>query len=88
VNGVGRIAILGEHPRITWQMKAAAAAKLDASDHAILGMRLAGDSLAEIADTLRLPVTAIADRTRPILATLDSTRTRRPRQLPRAETAA
>jgi DNA-binding NarL/FixJ family response regulator len=36
-------------PRITPQMKAEAAARLDPADHAILAMRVAGESLVEIA---------------------------------------
>jgi DNA-binding NarL/FixJ family response regulator len=39
-----------------------AAARLDPSDHAIFAMRLAGNSPAEIAETLRVPVSAIRRR--------------------------
>lgn len=53
-------------------MKAEAATRLDASDHAILAMRLAGHTLADIGETLWLPVPAIADRIAAIVAALVS----------------
>src|SRR3954470_10704694 len=43
-------------PAISAQMRAEAAAILDPFDHAILAMRLAGDSSADIAATLGLPL--------------------------------
>jgi DNA-binding NarL/FixJ family response regulator len=57
-------------PAITPPMKAEAATRLDPSDHAILAMRLAGDTLADIGETLWLPVAAIADRIAAIVAAL------------------
>jgi DNA-binding NarL/FixJ family response regulator len=59
-------------PPVTPQMKAEAATRLDPSEHAILAMRLAGHTLADIGDTLWLPVPAIADRIAAIVATLVS----------------
>jgi DNA-binding NarL/FixJ family response regulator len=57
-------------PPTTPQMKAEAATRLDPADHAILAMRLAGHTLADIGETLWLPVAAIADRIAAIVATL------------------
>jgi DNA-binding NarL/FixJ family response regulator len=62
---------------ITPRMKAEAAMRLDPSDHAILAMRVAGHTLADIGDTLRLPVPAIADRIAAIVAALVSADRRR-----------
>lgn len=59
-------------PPVTPQMKAEAASRLDPSDHAILAMRLAGHTLADIGDTLWLPVPTVADRIAAIVATLVS----------------
>jgi DNA-binding NarL/FixJ family response regulator len=47
---------------ISPQMRAEAAARLDPFDHAVLAMRLAGDSPADIGATLDLSVAAVADR--------------------------
>ena len=71
-------------PQISRRMKTAAAAQLDVSDHAVFAMRLAGDSPAAIADTLGLPVAAVAARVAAIVATLAPTRAGRSRQLARA----
>lgn len=57
---------------VTPQMKTEAASRLDPSDHAILAMRLAGQTPADIGDTLWLPVPAIAGRIAAIVATLVS----------------
>jgi DNA-binding NarL/FixJ family response regulator len=57
-------------PPITPRMKAAAAAMLDPADHAILAMRVAGDSPAEIAATLGIPDGTIANRIAAIVARL------------------
>jgi DNA-binding NarL/FixJ family response regulator len=62
---------------ITPRMKAEAAMRLDPSDHAILAMRVAGHTLADIGDTLWLPVPAIADRIATIVAALVSADRRR-----------
>jgi DNA-binding NarL/FixJ family response regulator len=59
-------------PLVTPPMKAEAASRLDPSDHAILAMRLAGHTLADIGDTLWLPVPTVADRIAAIVATLVS----------------
>ncbi|MEA2251643.1 MAG: hypothetical protein QOG70_1885 [Solirubrobacteraceae bacterium] len=64
-------------PTITPRMKAEAAIRLDPSDHAILAMRVAGHTLADIAETLWLPVPAIADRIAAIVAALMSADRRR-----------
>jgi DNA-binding NarL/FixJ family response regulator len=61
-------------PRISPQMKADAAARLDPADHAILAMRVAGDSPVEIAATLGVPDTTIAHRIAAIVATLEPLR--------------
>lgn len=61
-------------PAVSLQSRARAAARLDPADHAILVMRLAGNSLAEIASTLRLPAAIIADRTAGIALTLAQAR--------------
>jgi DNA-binding NarL/FixJ family response regulator len=58
-------------PAITPQMKAAAAARLDPTDHAILAMRVDGESSGEIAATLDRPEPAIARRIAAILARLE-----------------
>lgn len=57
-------------PPISRQMTAGAAARLDPADHAILAMRLAGDSGAEIGDVLGRPSSEIADRIAAIVAAL------------------
>jgi two-component system response regulator DevR len=62
---------------VTPRMKAEAAMRLDPSDHAILAMRVAGHTLADIGDTLWLPVPAIADRIAAIVAALVSADRRR-----------
>ncbi len=49
-------------PLVSSQLTVRAAARLDPSEHAIFAMRLAGNSPAEIADTLGLPVAVIARR--------------------------
>jgi DNA-binding NarL/FixJ family response regulator len=61
-------------PPITPQMKADAAARLDPADHAILAMRVAGDSPVEIAATLGVPDTTIAHRIAAIVAKLEPLR--------------
>jgi hypothetical protein len=55
-------------------MQADAAARLDPADHAILAMRVAGDSPTEIAATLGIPDTTIAHRIAAIVATLEPLR--------------
>ena len=55
-------------PPITPQMKADAAARLDPADHAILAIRVAGDSPVEIAATLGVPDATIAHRIAAIVA--------------------
>jgi DNA-binding NarL/FixJ family response regulator len=59
-------------PPISRQMTAGAAATLDPADHAILAMRLAGESGADIGTVLGLPPSQIADRIRAIVAALVS----------------
>jgi DNA-binding NarL/FixJ family response regulator len=61
-------------PRISPQMKAEAAARLDPADHAILAMRVAGDSPVEIAATLGVPDATIAHRIAAIVAKLEPLR--------------
>lgn len=61
-------------PPITPQMKADAAARLDPADHAILAMRVAGDSPVEIAATLGVPDATIAHRIAAIVAKLEPLR--------------
>ncbi|MCW3065521.1 MAG: response regulator receiver protein [Solirubrobacterales bacterium] len=61
-------------PPITPRMKADAAARLDPADHAILAMRVAGDSPVEIAATLGVPDAAIARRIAAIVAALEPIR--------------
>ncbi len=58
-------------PAISPQMKANAAARLDPTDHAILAMRVAGDSPVEIAETLGVPEPAIANRIAAIVSNLE-----------------
>jgi DNA-binding NarL/FixJ family response regulator len=74
-------------PQVSRGMRAAAAAKLDVGDHAIFAMRLAGDTSEEIADTLGLSVTEVADRTSAIVATLAPARADRSRALAGAGSA-
>jgi DNA-binding CsgD family transcriptional regulator len=64
----------GPIPAISPQMKANAAGILDPADHAILAMRVAGDSPVEIATTLGVPEPAIAKRIAAIVARLESLR--------------
>jgi DNA-binding NarL/FixJ family response regulator len=61
------------HPMsaISPRMKADAAERLDPADHAILAMRVAGESPVEIAATLRVPEPAIAKRITAIIAKLE-----------------
>jgi DNA-binding NarL/FixJ family response regulator len=61
-------------PPVTPQMKANAAARLDPADHAILAMRVAGDSPVEIAATLGVPDAAVARRIAAIVSTLEPIR--------------
>jgi DNA-binding NarL/FixJ family response regulator len=58
-------------PAISPQMKSYAAARLDPADHAILAMRVAGDSPVEIASTLGVPEPAIEKRIAAIVARLE-----------------
>jgi DNA-binding NarL/FixJ family response regulator len=60
-------------PPISRQMRVGAAARLDPADHAILAMRLAGDSAADIGAVLGLRPTEIADRLAAIVVALAST---------------
>jgi DNA-binding NarL/FixJ family response regulator len=69
-------------PPITPRMKAEAAIRLDPSDHAILAMRVAGHTPADIGETLSLPVPAIADRIAAIVATLASSADRTRESVP------
>ncbi|MGH2920154.1 MAG: response regulator [Solirubrobacteraceae bacterium] len=57
---------------ISHHMRVRAAARLDAADHAILAMRLAGDSGADIGAVLGLPPSEIAARIAAIVAALAS----------------
>ena len=57
-------------PTISPQMRAEAAAQLDPFDHAVLAMRLAGDTPTDIGATLGLSVAAVADRIATIVASL------------------
>jgi DNA-binding NarL/FixJ family response regulator len=59
-------------PPISRQMRVGAAERLDPADHAILAMRLAGDSGADIGAVLGLPSSEIADRIAAIVAALAS----------------
>jgi DNA-binding NarL/FixJ family response regulator len=61
-------------PPVSRQMTAGAAARLDPTDHAILAMRLAGDSGADIGAVLGLPAPEIADRIAAIVGVLSSGR--------------
>jgi hypothetical protein len=55
-------------------MKAEAAARLDPADHAILAMRIAGESPVDIAATLGVPDARMADRIAAIVSVLDPAR--------------
>jgi two-component system response regulator DesR len=57
-------------PSVSPRIRAEAAAMLDSADHAILAMRLAGHSPANIAATLVHPVHAIAERIAAIVTAL------------------
>jgi DNA-binding NarL/FixJ family response regulator len=59
---------------ISSQMKAEAAARLDPADHAILAMRIAGESPVDIAATLGVPDARMADRIAAIVSVLDPAR--------------
>jgi DNA-binding NarL/FixJ family response regulator len=58
-------------PPVTPRMKADAAARLDPADHAILAMRVAGDSPTEIAATLGIPNDTITRRIAAIITKLE-----------------
>jgi DNA-binding NarL/FixJ family response regulator len=62
--GAIRAAARGNHapPAVSLRAQARAAARLEPADRALLAMRLAGTSWAEIAATLRLPAAAVAER--------------------------
>jgi hypothetical protein len=70
-NRSGRRRVTRVPPWRSRQMKARPAARLDLEDHAILAMRVAGDSLVEIAKTLGVPEPAIANRIAAIVAKLE-----------------
>jgi len=57
-------------PAVSLSSQRRAAARIDPADHAILAMRLAGNSWTEIAATLRLPAAAIAERAAAIVIRL------------------
>jgi DNA-binding NarL/FixJ family response regulator len=57
-------------PAVSLRAQARAAARLEPADRAILAMRLAGTSWAEIAATLQLPVAAVAERATAIVVDL------------------
>jgi DNA-binding NarL/FixJ family response regulator len=57
-------------PAVSLSAQRRAATRLDPSDHALLAMRLAGNSWAEIGATLRLPVSEVADRAAAIVVRL------------------
>ena len=58
-------------PPVCWRMRREVASRIDAADHAILAMRLAGDPPDEIGDTLRLPSPTIRDRIGGIIAQIE-----------------
>jgi DNA-binding NarL/FixJ family response regulator len=60
-------------PAVSLGLQKRAAARIDPADHAILAMRLAGTSWAEIADTLRLPAATITERAAAIAIRLTTT---------------
>jgi DNA-binding NarL/FixJ family response regulator len=60
-------------PAVSLGLQKRAAARIDPADHAILAMRLAGTSWAEIADTLRLPVATVTERAAAIAIRLTTT---------------
>jgi len=57
-------------PAVSLRAQARAAARLEPLDRAILAMRLAGTSWAEIAATLRLPAASVAERAAAIVIQL------------------
>ena len=61
-------------PRISRAMRVGAAAALDPADHAILAMRLAGESAADIGAVLGLVASEIAERITAIVSALASGR--------------
>jgi DNA-binding NarL/FixJ family response regulator len=71
-------------PAVSLRARARAAARLEPLDRAILAMRLAGTSWAEIADTLQQPAAAVAERAAAIVITLS---TAAPRAEPMAAAA-
>lgn len=62
-------------PTVSLRTQRRAAARIDPADHAILAMRLAGNSWTEIAATLRQPAAAIAERAAAIVIQLTAART-------------
>lgn len=62
-------------PPVSLRAQARAAGRLDPADRAILAMRLAGTSWAEIAATLRLPAGAVAKRAAAIVIYLTAAET-------------
>jgi DNA-binding NarL/FixJ family response regulator len=61
-------------PRISRQMRVGAATVLDPADHAILAMRLAGESAADIGAVLGVVASEIAERITAIVSALASGR--------------
>jgi hypothetical protein len=59
-------------PPVSRQMRIGAAARLDPADHAILAMRLAGNSGTDIGAVLGLRSSEIADRIASIVAALSA----------------
>jgi DNA-binding NarL/FixJ family response regulator len=59
-------------PPLSRQMRTGAAARLDPADHAILAMRLAGDSGADIGAILGRPTPEVAERIAAIVTELSS----------------
>jgi len=58
-------------PRLSVQMRRAAASRLEPADHAIFAMRLAGEPLLQIGRVLGIPAAAIKHRLARIIATLE-----------------
>ena len=60
-------------PALSLSSQRRAAARIDPADHAILAMRVAGTSWAEIAETLRLPAATVTERAAAIVIRLTAT---------------
>jgi DNA-binding NarL/FixJ family response regulator len=72
LDAIRSVALASRKPaQVSWRARRTIAARIDPADHAILVMRLDGESPAEIARTLGLRQDAVTDRIAAIIAGLE-----------------